>query len=78
MNDEYNEARESFVVVIDQNITIPEEVPEFLRDGIALITIVDNDRKQIAIIRIIIVSTTRIMITTVFVLFSFHSNRTAV
>ena len=49
VNDEYNEASESFLVLIDQSIIIPEEILVFLRDGIALVTIADDDRKQLTI-----------------------------
>jgi len=45
VDDEYNEAPESFLVLIDPSFSIPEEVPEFLRNGLALVTITDNDRK---------------------------------
>ena len=45
VDDEYNEAPESFLVLIDPSFRIPEEVPDILRNGIALITITDNDRK---------------------------------
>lgn len=45
VDDPYNEASESFLVLVDPDFDIPEAVPQFLRDGIALVTIMDNDRK---------------------------------
>ncbi len=44
VEDSFNEASESFLVVIDQGgIVIPEQVPEFVREGIAVVTIVNDD-----------------------------------
>lgn len=45
VDDEINEAAESFLVIIDQGITIPEEVPTFIREGISVVTITNDDRK---------------------------------
>ena len=46
VDDDFKEAQESLLVLIDQNFTIPGVTVEFLRDGIALITIADDDCKQ--------------------------------
>ena len=45
VDEDINEAEESFLVIIDRNVIIPEDFPTFLRDGIALVNIENDDRK---------------------------------
>ena len=50
MDDKINEALEGFLVIIDvDNLNIPEEVIDIVRDGVTLVRINDNDRKQLNI-----------------------------
>ena len=51
VDDQINEAEEGFLVLVDaDNIFIPEEVVDLIRDGVTVVKIVDNDRKQFHVV----------------------------
>lgn len=52
VNDDINEANEGFLVIVDvDKLRLPEgETLELVRDGITLVNIMDDDRKQCMIL----------------------------